>query len=426
MVSGFMKKFHICNHHNCYTRTAESQRVYKYLIANGYTYTKDFRRAELTVVFTCANMVQEEDSSVRNVRYYAAKQKSGWVVATGCLAAVNPGRIRGIENVRIVPPAELERFDNLIDARIPYKELAGAIPRKFFPIAAQPNFRNALVREWKSLRYDTGLNWSFLKKYAAKLSLRRISAFIRQYWSKPAAFWVREDQYFLQIAMGCADHCSHCAIKRAIGKVKSRPIRDIRTEFEEALRQGHTKICLTSEDNGCYGVDVGKTIVDLLHNLCEGKETEDFEFHLAMNPYWFVKYFSPLRKFMKANPSKVAYLRLPIESGSNRILKMMSRRYQISEVQKRVLEFRQAFPHLAITTNIIVGFPAETEEDFNQTLSVVKSLKFNDMTINQYSDRPNTRASELHNAVPSNVSYRRICELAEVQKDFGTAEVCIH
>lgn len=197
----------------------------------------------------------------------------------------------------------------------------------------------------------------------------------------------------IRISTGCMGHCTYCAIPFANGKTKSRGIGDILRDIRESVKDGVSKIKFVSEDLGAYGQDHGTSIVDLLRVVVTSNI--DFELYLDnLNPNWISRYKRELIELFHSHKiAKTFYI--PIQSGSDRILKLMKREYTISKINDIFEDLHDTFPNVKISTDFIVGFPTETEDDFEATRVLLEDLAFHHLEIFTYEDRPHTKASKL-------------------------------
>ena len=129
------------------------------------------------------------------------------------------------------------------------------------------------------------------------------------------------------------------------------------------------------------------------------------------SPQWFIKCHTELINIFSQNSQRLAYLSLPIQSGSNKILKLMRRGYTAEEANEAILDLQKACPDLNLLTHVLIGFPGETEEDFLDTLNFVKAIKFHEVFIYKYSDRPNIEALELPGKVSEKTKLKRVWKL---------------
>jgi tRNA A37 methylthiotransferase MiaB len=160
-------------------------------------------------------------------------------------------------------------------------------------------------------------------------------------------------------------------------------------------------------------VDIGTNLPNLLRKLL----AVDGDYTLVLvdlNPRWLVKYFPDFLSVIKTNSDKVTKLMMPIQSGSNRLLKRMHRHYDIGEVKKCLLELQKNIPTLMIETHIMVGFPGETKEDFQKSVELVQEIKFSKVEVYSYEARPGTEASTLPDQVPKEIMEKRRKTLTKI------------
>tara|TARA_Y100000310_G_C20689313_1_gene821164 strand:+ start:188 stop:1210 length:1023 start_codon:yes stop_codon:yes gene_type:complete len=202
-----------------------------------------------------------------------------------------------------------------------------------------------------------------------------------------------KDIAIIQISQGCLNACTFCATKLSRGVLRSYRIGDIKRQLSDAINKGATKIYLTSQDNGCYGFDIKSSLPELLNELVTVKG--DFTIRVGMmNPWHLRKIKSELVKSYK-NPKIQKFLHIPVQSGSESVLENMKRIHTVEEFKDIVKTFRQQIPNIDIATDIIVGFPTESEEDFQQTISLLQETKPEIVNRSAYSSRPKTKASKL-------------------------------
>lgn len=197
----------------------------------------------------------------------------------------------------------------------------------------------------------------------------------------------------IQISQGCKSYCRFCSTKLAKGNLVSYPKEKILGEIIEYVKKGYSKINLTSTDNGCYGIDLGYDLADLINEVV--KAEGNFKIRIGMgNPQHMKYYYKKLIDSYK-NDKVLKFLHIPVQSGSNKILKEMKRDYKIEEFKVIIKEFRKEIPGITISTDIIVGYPTEDEKDFNETIELVRELKFEVINISKFASRSGTYASKL-------------------------------
>jgi len=205
-----------------------------------------------------------------------------------------------------------------------------------------------------------------------------------------------KDVGIVPISSGCLSNCSYCGVKFARGRLKSYPAEKIVEDVENLVKSGCREIWLTSQDNGCYGMDSGETnLAKLVGNVCE----VDGEFVVRvgmMNPT-YVKNGQMLGELIDAmkNDKVQKFVHIPVQSGSDDVLNAMRRGYVVADFEKIVAEFRAEIPDIIVSTDVIVGFPTESEEDFAATVELVKRTRPEKVNISKFGARPGTDAAKM-------------------------------
>lgn len=238
----------------------------------------------------------------------------------------------------------------------------------------------------------------------------------------------RESAYsgWVSISVGCNNTCTFCIVPSLRGKEIDRRPGDILAEVQALVDQGVSEITLLGQNVNAYGVNFAdpelprdKSAFSKLLRACgqiEGLERLRFT---SPHPAEFT---SDVIDAMAETPSICPVLHMPLQSGSDRILKEMRRSYRAKKFLAILEEVRQKIPHAAITTDIIVGFPGETEEDFEATMEVVRQARFTSAYTFQYSPRPGTPAAEMENQIPKEVVQARYERLVALQDQISLEE----
>ena len=197
----------------------------------------------------------------------------------------------------------------------------------------------------------------------------------------------------VEIASGCMSECTFCQTKLSKGDVKSYRIGDIVRQVKTEISDGCNEVWLTSTDNGCYGLDIGSDLPELVNAVSE----VDKQFFIRvgmMNPMYMPKIRDGLLKSFESN-KVFKFLHVPVQSGSNKVLNDMKRGHTEKTFRDITNEFRKKFERFTISTDVIVGFPTETEEDFEDTLNLLENTKPDIVNLSKYSQRPGTSAAEM-------------------------------
>ena len=209
----------------------------------------------------------------------------------------------------------------------------------------------------------------------------------------------------IPICEGCLGSCAYCAVRFARGQVKSYSINDLREIIERCVHHGYREIRLTSQDAAVYGTDTGERLEDLMLSI--GKIEGPHRFRLGMfNPNIVMSSINGILEAMD-NEHFFKFFHVPLQSGSDRLLKTMKRRYIVTDWESVIQKVRNRFKNATIATDIIVGFPGEKESDFEQTLELIQRVKPAITNISKYGDRPNTLASQSNDKVETSVKKQR-------------------
>lgn len=225
---------------------------------------------------------------------------------------------------------------------------------------------------------------------------------------------------WVNIIYGCNNFCSYCIVPYVRGRERSRKKEDILNEIKSILSEHKAekqKITLLGQNVNSYGKDIYENygFKDLLHDICalEG----DFEVtFMTSHPKDITK---EVIETLASEKKILKELHLPIQSGSNAILKAMNRRYTVESYLEKVDYLRSLMPDIRLTTDIIVGFPGETDEDFKATCDLIEKVKYAGIFAFMYSPRPNTPAEKMENQVPNEIKNYRVNYLLNLQKKYN-------
>ncbi len=219
---------------------------------------------------------------------------------------------------------------------------------------------------------------------------------------------------FVTIMQGCDNFCAYCVVPYTRGREVSRPPEDILAEVECLVKQGVREVTLLGQNVNSYGrKERGfPSFAELLREVA------------SISGLWRVRFTTSHPKDLDENlmrcfaevPEVCEHLHLPVQAGSNRILKRMHRRYTREEYLSKVEKLRKFCPEIALTTDIIVGFPGETEEDFKETLRLLEEVRFDEIFSFKYSDRPLARSTNFEDKIPEEEKARRLAKVHEIQE----------
>ena len=237
---------------------------------------------------------------------------------------------------------------------------------------------------------------------------------------EPTVEAVREPEVkaFLTVMRGCDNFCAYCVVPYVRGREISRPTEDILQEARALLNRGVKEITLLGQNVNSYGRGLTPEVdfTSLVRRVAELPGLERLRFTTS-HP----KDLSPelIRAFVEVGPL-CEHIHLPVQAGSDRVLAAMRRRYTRADYLDKVNRLRDACPDISLTTDMIVGFPGETEEDFQQTMDLIRRVGYDGMYSFKYSDRPGTRASDMADKVEETDKGRRLSELQAAQKEISS------
>lgn len=220
---------------------------------------------------------------------------------------------------------------------------------------------------------------------------------------------------WINIMQGCNNFCSYCIVPYVRGRERSRPKQDILNEIEEVVKSGKFKqITLLGQNVNSYGNDTKEcNFAQLLREICEIKGNFKIAF-MSSHPKDFS---SEVIDIIAQNEKMLKEIHLPIQSGSNKILKAMNRNYTREKYLSIIEEIKNKIPNVKLSTDIIVGFPGETEEDFEQTCSLLKTVKYDNVFAFVYSKRAGTPAATMDNQVDEETKYKRVNLVLKITKE---------
>ena len=219
---------------------------------------------------------------------------------------------------------------------------------------------------------------------------------------------------FVKIQDGCNNFCSYCIIPYTRGNIRSKDKNLVIEEVTNLVNNGYKEVVLTGIHTGHYGLDLENyDFSDLLNELEKIEGLERIRISSIEIKELNEKFINTLKNSKKI----VNHIHIPLQSGCDKILELMNRRYNMEFYFNKIEEIRKIRPDIAITTDVIVGFPDESEEDFNITMENIKKLKFTELHVFPYSKRENTKAANMKNQIDGNIKKERVRELINLSND---------
>ena len=352
------------------------------LASQGYSFTDEVEEAEAAVVNTCCFINDAKEESINTILELSERRKDGQLkalIVTGCLG---------------------QRYQEEIQKEIPeVDEILG--------ISSIDKILDAIEETLKRNKLYTHKNY------------------FDDLWKRPVGGRKRVITTgglfnYLKIAEGCDKHCSYCIIPKVRGSYRSVPMEQLIKEAEELAENGITELLLVAQETTVYGTDLygKKMLPKLLRNLCK---IDGFRWIRILYCYP-EEIDEELIQTIKTEPKICHYLDIPIQSGSDRILKKMGRRTNNGEIRELVHHIREEIPDMCLRTTLISGFPGETAADHNDTMNLVKDLRFDRLGVFTYSQEEDTPAAVMPDQVTERVKNTRRNKLMRLQQKIAFEE----
>jgi threonylcarbamoyladenosine tRNA methylthiotransferase CDKAL1 len=338
--------------YGCSASFADAEMISGLIVNGGHTLATSPKEADLNLIVTCSVKDATANKMVNRIK----KLKSKPLIVAGCLAKAEPKTVeRFSSNASLLGPNSIGKTLQVIDS--------------------------TLLGKRKVELSDTDVTKTGLPKV-------RLNSAVG----------------IVEIASGCMSECTFCQTKLAKGDLRSFRIGDIVRQVACEVDDGCKEIWLTSTDNGCYGLDIGTTLPELVDKVVQ--IPKEFMVRVGMmNPMYMPRIRDGLLKSFESN-KVFKFLHVPVQSGSDRVLNEMKRGHTASTFRDIVAKARQRFPHFTISTDVIVGFPTETEDDFEMTMELINETRPDIVNLSRYSQRPGTHAASMMQIDVSEVKRR--------------------
>lgn len=388
----------------CRRRGLDAKRIQSYFLKNGYNVVKNPKKADIIIYVACGfhgNIAESNFKRIKEFQKYNAE-----LIVAGCLPINEKENLSKYFNGRTLGTKELNRIDSKIDELFPENK------KKFWDIEdANFLFSNSKLYPLLELLLKIKLFKIFCFKFI-EYSYRHI----RGMNSFKSTVFPIKPLFHLRVAWGCDSKCTYCVIRKSTGPFHSKPLDQCIKEFKKGLSQGYKDFIITAVNSGCYGKDIGSSFPELLDELT--KIPGDFKIIIrGLYPNWLIKYIDELEEIIKRN--KIKLLGIPIQSGSPQILKLMNRRTELEKLKNACRRLQNADPNLIIDTHYIIGFPTETDEDFQHTLKLVKDIDSKVVYFFPFSSRTGTAAEKLKPKVTNKQIQLRIKKAQQFLENLG-------
>ena len=361
----------------CKVNQADTASMQELFRQAGYTVCDFTEEADVYVVNTCVVTNTGQQKSRQMIRRAIRKENDALIVVTGCYPQTAAEEVKAIDGVDlIIGTQDRAKIVTLVEAALEKKR----------------NQIDDEVRPW-----EQGV----------------------QFEEMSGGNEADKTRAYLKIQEGCNQYCSYCIIPYARGPIRSRSLQSIRKEVQCLTEAGYREIVLIGIHLGCYGKEMkdGTTLYDAVQAALSVPTLQ----RLRLGSLESVEVEERLLDLMGTDKRLCPHLHLPLQSGCDKILKDMHRPYDTKRFATLLEQIRIKVPGIAVTTDVIVGFPGETEADFDVTCNFVKQCGFAKMHIFPYSKRKGTPAAARQDQIPENVKKQRAEKLAEIDRGMQQA-----
>ncbi|MDD2637077.1 MAG: radical SAM protein [Bacteroidales bacterium] len=401
------KKIFISAEIACPFRTLDAAKLKHYFTLNNYEIIDSYKKANYYIYITCSATNPIVQTELKTIQEF--NEPSCELIVLGCLPGANQEELKNIFSGKAIATNNIQDIDTFFpDFKIKFEEV---------PEANQFDSGNYVF-------LDTNPNASFFKlllKYGMSATLTRKLHRHHDYKNFESANEEENinETRFLKICSGCTNNCSYCNIREAIGKIKSRSIASIKSDYSKLLIQGNRLFHFVAEDICSYGYDINSSLTELLNTLSDFDKKFEVKWSLeGLHPTWLVKNQKDLFPFIKSK--KIWEITTSVEHGSDRILSLMNRHYKINDVKKVLNYLRTLNPGIKLNCMLILGFPSETEEDFEEVLELLKSIRFDDVLVTEYSEFSKRASSKIFPKVPKEVVQERLSRTNQILQKLKT------
>lgn len=365
-----MKKFKVVTL-GCKVNSYESEAVSNIFEEKGYIRSEN--EADIIIINTCSVTSTSDSKSRQKIRHEIKENPNAIMCVMGCYSQVKAQEASGIDGVSIVIGTKYR--NKLVDLVEKYQETKKQI---------------VMIEDSDTFKKFEDLN-------------------VIDYYSNTRAY--------LKIQDGCNNFCSYCIIPYTRGRVRSKDKDLIIKEANNLVNKGYKELVLTGIHTGGYGIDLENyRFEDLLNDM--SKEVKGID-RIRISSIEIHELNDKVIEVMQNNKMFVNHFHIPLQSGCDDTLKRMNRKYDIEYFKGQVNKLRESFVGCNLTTDVIVGFPGETDEDFNETCKNIREIGFTKIHVFPFSSREGTVASRLPNQINGNIKKKRVNELISLSKELG-------
>jgi len=352
----------------CAHNSSDAEFMMGLLQEYGYVLTDKLENADVCLVNSCTVKNPSQDSATNLVKRARAEGKP--VVLSGCVPSADSSVADGLDGVSLLGVTQIDRIVEVVEQALQGHTVQLLSKRRTLPSLDLPKVRRNSCVE------------------------------------------------IIPISGGCLGNCSYCKTKHARGKLSSYTTDAIIGRALQAASEGASEIWLASEDTGAYGIDLGTNVADLLAKVADSLPAGVMLKVGMTNPPYMLAHIEAVARVLQ-RPNVFAFMHIPVQSGADHVLQAMVREYTVGDFSRLVDGLREAVPEVLIATDVICGFPAESEEDHQGTLDLVRKYKFPVLNISQFYPRPGTAAARMRR-LPGSLAKKRSSEVTQLFDSYET------
>lgn len=352
----------------CKVNTYESNVMRDALLNKGYFEVGLKEKADITIINTCTVTNTADSKSMKVIRQAIRRNENAIIVVCGCLVQNKKEEVSKIDGVDIV-------IGNINKSKI-----VDYIEKYIEEKKQEVDVRNIM---------DTNFEPMMLNNF-------------------------NKTRAFVKIQDGCNNFCSYCIIPYTRGNVRSKDRQSVLKEIQLLVDEGHKEVVLTGIHTGNYGAEFADyKFADLLKDIVKIDKLE----RLRISSIEITEINDDVMEVIKENNILVDHMHIPLQSGSDAVLKRMNRKYDKEYFINKIKKLRKIRPNISITTDVIVGFPGETKEEFEETIETIKKIEFTKLHVFPYSKREGTKAAIMDGQVDENIKKKRVKILLQLSKE---------
>ena len=344
-------------HYNCLPNVIDCARFYRYLLKNDHKIVKNPKIADFIIINSCAFTENQQNKTVEIYNnYHKIKKRDAKIIIYGCLENINPELTKNLDCIKI-KLKDGKKIDSIFLKTIKFEDIEPYCTKKI---------QETLFGDKKEFS-----TWFKTPFYLTKLFLP-FSKKMKNNYHNLIKSVTYDKSNFVEISTGCTNNCSYCQIKKAKGNISSRKTKDIISNIKEIYDPSKT-LFLAADDCASYGFDKNQDFIDLFNEI--NKKFPDLKLDLNyLNPSCMEKNYDGYIKLFSSKKINLAII--PIQSGSQKIINKMNRKYNVEKLLKKMHKIKEASPKTILYAHFIVGFPGETFVDFIKTLIAAKYFDF--------------------------------------------------